>query len=124
MIEILSAPDHVVALRMAGTVNAADFDRVVDAVEAKLKGHRKIGIYADIADLDDITAEAASKDIRYSLSKFDQWERFPREAVITDKQWVRALASVADALVPQVELRTFAPEEREQALAWVSAAPS
>ncbi len=46
---------------------------------------------------------------------------FPREAVVTDKQWIRAaMVQVVHPLVPQVEARCFAPGERVAALAWVS----
>jgi hypothetical protein len=121
MIEILPAPDHVVALRIAGTIGGEDVDRVVQMIEARLKSHPKLGVYVDIVELDDITADAASKDLRYGLAMIGEWHRFPREAVVTNKQWVRALASLAARLVPQVEVRAFAPDEREQALAWASA---
>jgi hypothetical protein len=120
MIEILPAPDHVLALRMARTITGEDFDRMVRDVEAKLQRHQKIGVYVDMVDMEDMTAEALAKDLRYDIAKIGEMHRFPREAVVTDKQWVRAFAKVADALVPQVELHTFAPGERDQAMAWAS----
>jgi hypothetical protein len=109
MIEVLPAPDHVAALRLAGTISGRDFDRIADDIEGKLKRHRHIGVYVDMVDMDDMTAEAVAKDFRYGLSKLGEWGRFPREAVVTDKQWVRALVKAADSLLPQVEARTFAP---------------
>lgn len=68
-----------------------------------------------------MTAAAAAKDLRSSFGKIREWHRFPREAVVTDKQWIRAaMVQVVHPLVPQVEARCFAPGERVAALAWVS----
>jgi hypothetical protein len=120
MIEILAAPDHVVALRMAGTITGEDVDHAVGEIEGKLARHERIGVFVDMTGFDDMTAEAAAKDLRYGFGKFSEWSRFPREAVVTDKQWIKTLVKVVDPLVPQVEVRTFAPAERDQALAWAS----
>jgi hypothetical protein len=121
MVEVLPAPDHVLALRIAGTLTPEDYDRIIAEVEAKLQRHPRIGVYVDMTNFEDLTAKAAAKDIRYSLSKLGDLKRFPREALVTNKQWLRTLVKILDPLVPYVEARAFEPSEREQALAWVSA---
>lgn len=121
MIDLLPAPDQVLAVKMSGTLTADDYDLVLAEMEAKLLRHERIGIFVDMTDFRDVTAGAAAKDLRFALGKIGEWRRFPREAIVTDKQWVKTLAKVVDPLVPQVEIRTFAPAERDQALAWASA---
>lgn len=118
MIEILPAPDHVVALRFFGELTGPDFDRVVAEIETRLGRHPRIGIVADMTGFDGVTLEALGKDLRYNLSKLGEWKRFPREAVITDKAWLETLVKAVDPLVPQVEVRIFHPGETEAALAW------
>jgi SpoIIAA-like len=120
MLELLPAPDHVVALHMSGTLTAEDFDRAVVEIESKLDRHERIGVFVDMTGFEDMTAEAAAKDLRYSFGKIGEWHRFPREAVVTDKQWIRTLIQAVDPLVPQVEARSFAPSERDAAVAWAS----
>ena len=120
MIEILSSPDHVVNLKASGTLSAEDYEHIVSAVEAKLDRHDRIGVLIDLVEFQDLSMEAAAKDARYSLSKIWELKRFPREAVITDKAWVRALARIASPLVPHVEVRTFEPGRQAAALSWVS----
>ena len=123
MVEILPSPDHVVAIKISGTLTATDYDRIVAEVSAKLARHKRLGILVDMVDLDDFTLEAGWKDLRYSLSLLGELARFPREAVVSDKQWVRALARIADPLVPHVEIQVFGPGERDAALAWVADLP-
>ena len=121
MIEQLTAPDHVVALKVSGTLTGGDYDKVIADVEGRLARHERIGVLLDLVEFRDFTLEAGLKDIRYDLSKLFELRRFPREAIITDKRWMRAAAQIADPLLPHVEIRAFAPEERDAAMAWVSA---
>jgi hypothetical protein len=120
MIEILPAPDHVVAVRMSDKVTGKEFDRLTAEIDGKLARHQRLGIFVDLVDFDGVTLEALAKDLKYNLGKLGQWKRFPREALLTDRGWVKTLAKVADPLVPQVEVRAFAPAEREQALDWAA----
>jgi hypothetical protein len=120
MIEFVSAPDHVFAVRLGGTLTSQDVDGSVREIEAKLQRHKRIGIFADLTGFEDVTGEALIMDFKYSFDKFGEWKRFPREAVVTDKKWIRALAALADPFVPQVEIKVFTPEERDEALAWAS----
>jgi hypothetical protein len=120
MIEFVPAPDHVFAVRLSGTLTPDDIDRAVRELEGKLQRHRNISIFSDLSDFHDITAEALIKDFRYSFGKFGEWKRFPRQAVVTDKKWIRGVMNVLDPLLPQIDLKTFAPDERDRALAWAS----
>jgi hypothetical protein len=120
MIEILDAPDHVVALRLTDRVSGSDMDELTAAVETRLARHQRVGIVADLTPLTGLTLEAFAKDIRYNISKLGDWNRFPREAVITESSWVQAAISALDPLVPHVEVRSFAPAERASAVAWAA----
>lgn len=120
MIELLPSPDHVVAYRIKGAIAAADYDRMIETIEAKLATHQRIGIFADMTGFTDITGEALLKDFRYSLGKLGQWSRFPRAAMITDKAWMRAMIAVLDPLFPQFEAKVFAPGQDAEAIAWAA----
>ena len=120
MIEILPSPDHVLALKLSGTISGQDYDRLVTELDAKLDGHDRVGVLVDLTGFDDMTLEAGAKDARYSLRHLWELRRFPRQAVITDKEWIRALARIASPLLPHVEIRTFNPGEQALAMSWVS----
>jgi hypothetical protein len=122
MLEMLTAPDEIVAFKLSGTLTEEDFDRVVADIEARLGRHKKIGLMVDLTGFHDITLRAGLKDLRYGFGKIFEWNRFPREAIITDKQWLKTLARLASPLVPFVEVRAFVPGEEAEALAWVAEA--
>lgn len=121
MLQILESEDHVLAVRLSGTLTAGDVALVAKEVDARLERHEKIGIFAELTDFHDLTAEAAAKDFAYGFSKIGQWSRFPREAVVTDKQWVRTLIKLMDPVIPMVDVRAFEPAQRDEALAWAAA---
>jgi len=120
MLDILPSPDHVVAVRLSGTLEADDYGKVIAEVEAKLARFEKIGVMVDLTGFHDVTFEAGLKDLGYSFKKILEWNRFPREAIVTDKQWVKTMARMADPLIPFVDLKTFAPGEAAAALAWAA----
>ena len=120
MLEVLQSPDRVAAFAICGTLTGGDYDRIVAEVEAKLARHERIGVLLDLALFEDFTAEAAWKDVRYDLSKLFELKRFPREAVISNKHWMRIAAGIANPILPHVEIRVFEPENREEAMRWVS----
>jgi len=120
MLEIVTAPDHVGAYKLSGTLSEEDLDRVIADIDARLARHEKIGLFVDLTGFQDVTMRAGLKDLRYSFGKVLEWRRFPREAIVTDKQWVKTLAKLAGPLIPFVEVRTFDPGEAAAALAWAS----
>jgi hypothetical protein len=123
MIEILAAPDHIVALRMSERLTAGDYERIFSEIDAKLKEHERIGVYADTRELRGITPSGLARDLQYTYAKLGEYRRFARAAVVTDKALLRALAQTGDTLFPQIDLRTFKSGEQDAALSWVSELP-
>ena len=119
MIETLSAPDHVLAMRLTGRIDEADIAAAIDLLEAKLAQHERIAFYAEV-ELAGMTPGAFAKDIRYGLGKLRELRRFPRAAVVTSQDWVRWITRIEGAILPQLQMRVFPPAEREEAFAWAS----
>ncbi len=120
MIEKLSAPDHVAAFRLSGTLTEEDVEQVIADVDARLTRHDRIGIMADLTAFHDVGLRAAIRDLRYSFGKIFEWRRFPREAIVTDRKWVRTMAAIAGPLIPFVKVRCFGSTKRDAALAWAA----
>jgi SpoIIAA-like len=119
MLEVLPAPDTVVALRASGRIGKDDVERAIQAVEDALARQERIALYAEI-EIVGITPGAFARDLGYGVGKLGELRRFPRAAVVTSREWVRWIARVQDAVLPQIEIRTFPPAARDEALAWAS----
>ena len=118
MIDILEAPDHVFAARLVGALTGPDFDLVEREIEARIARNGRIGVAADLTELSGVTPEALLKDLRYNIAKLGHWDQFPREAVITQRDWIAAVTKAIHPFVPKVEVRAFKPEARGEAIAW------
>jgi SpoIIAA-like len=120
MIEILPAPIHVAAFRLSGMLTAEDYDQITGAVDAKMKEHHRVAFYTEAQELSGIEPEALAKDVKYAFGKLGEFHRFPRGAIVTDKPWLRAIATLGNSVVRTTELRTFGTGERVAAMKWVA----
>lgn len=120
MIEVLSAPEHVAAFRLAGTVNEADYEELARTVEAKLQTRERIGIYVDATDFQRMTLPALRKRLRHGAKNWSRRERFQRAALVTDKRWMSSLTKVASKVVPRIQARSFQARDSDAAMRWVA----
>ncbi len=117
MIELLQMDaDPVTGLRVRGRIETRDFDAVVGLLDEKFQRHEKLQIYAQIESMGGISLEAFLKEIQYSLRNF---RRVDKEAVVSDKGWLKTFVSLADKPFPSIEARHFSFEEKAAAQAWV-----
>lgn len=120
MISISMTPGPVMTVTLTGTVTRDDIKTCEKAFEDLLASHERIGMVVDMSGMEDIAADAIAEDLRYELSILDQWHRVPRLAVVSGKQWVAAAVRVLAPLIKAVEIRVFAPAEREDAGPWAA----
>lgn len=123
MLELLSAPDHVAAFRFEGTISAEDYARVRAEIEARLARHARIGVHADLTQCRGISARALLRDLRFGIAMRNQFDRFARSALVTDKTWLRRGVGAAAYLLPAIEVRVFSPAEQTNALEWAARLP-
>ena len=119
MIELTEAAPNILVMTVKDKLTGGDIDAVVAKLKAMLAEFEKIGMVADLTEMDGMTAMAIIKDMAAEFRFIGQWSRFPKVAMIADPGWMEKLAATADAVLPQVELKTFAPGQREQAIAFV-----
>jgi hypothetical protein len=124
MIQILPAPENVVAVRVAGKLTSEDYQRLFTELNSRLEQHEHIGVYTDATEIAGVGADAVIKDLRYAFGRLGELHRISREAIVTEKRWLRMLSRVADAVLPQSEIRAFGASEREAALSWAAGVPS
>jgi hypothetical protein len=118
MLELLPAPETVVAMCASGRVDEHDIERGIQAIEAALDRNERISLLVEI-EMAGMTAGAFTRDLSYSLGKLRDLHRFTRVAVVTSQDWLKTLARIQNNILPHVEVRAFTPPEREEATAWV-----
>ncbi|MGA6925398.1 MAG: STAS/SEC14 domain-containing protein, partial [Desulfosarcina sp.] len=77
----------------------------------------------DLAELSDISAAALVKGTKADLEFLPHLNRVSRMAVVSDKQWPRALFGFMANLLGSVEINVFGTDHREQAMQWAAQLP-
>jgi len=110
--------DRVVGARISGKITRPEFDAVAAALETALAKHDKVRFYAEMETFGGVAMDALFQDLKFGLR---HWQQFEREAVVTDQDWMRRLALLADKLLPSIDVKVFARDDMDSARAWICA---
>jgi hypothetical protein len=120
MLEQLDSVDDVLAVRVSHKITGADLDTVMDRLEALMARHDKVHVFVETHGIDGIELTSLPGYIARSLPLLGKLGKFGRVAVVADQAWIRAGTRLESAMLPRIKYRVYEPEERAEALAWVS----
>lgn len=121
MFEKLTAPDHVIAIRLSDKMTAKDIARYRATLDDKLAQHDRISACFDFTDLSDLSGDALVEGIKADLEFLRHVDRLDRLAFVSDKEWPQAIVRFIDPLFPTIQMEVFASSHREAAIEWASA---
>jgi hypothetical protein len=120
MIEVIDSPDDVIAMRASGKIDGADLEKIMDRLDQLLKSHDKVHVFVETRSIDGIEISGLPSYTARAMPLFGKLDRFGRVAIVADQAWVRAATRLESALLPNISYRTYMPEERKEAFAWVT----
>lgn len=120
MHEILDSPGDVLAVRITGKITSEDLVGVMDRLDEVMGKNPKIHIFAETQAIEGVEISGLPSHISRSMPLFGKLDRFGRIAVVADQAWVRVGTRLESALLPNISYRTYMPEERDEAFAWVT----
>ncbi|MEM9567836.1 MAG: STAS/SEC14 domain-containing protein [Cyanobacteria bacterium P01_E01_bin.34] len=117
MIETIPTADgRIIGFSIDGAIDEADIKCITDEVMLRLRTHDRLRLYAEVKEWTGISPKALFDDVKFALQHFRD---FDREAIVSDKAWLNAMAKVGDRLFPSIEVKHFDWKERAAALALV-----
>ena len=120
MIEIIPFDEsNVVGFRLDGRIDDVDYDQTVAEIQQALDNNKKIRIYAEVENFGGMSVEKFFENFKVKFGFFKELDRFEKEAIVSDKQWLASIIKLSDKLFPSVEVRYFSSENKADALAWV-----
>lgn len=119
MLQFIDTADDVFAAIVSDKITSADLTALMDRLEPQLATHEKVHVFVETRSIDGIEVSGLLAYIARALPLFGKLRKFDRVAVVADQGWVRAGTRAESVLVPFVSYRTFLPEQRDEALAWV-----
>lgn len=119
LIRLLDSPHDVIAVEVMNKIDGADLDAIMNHLDAVMARHAKVHVFVETRSIDGIEISSLPSYIARAMPLFGKLDRFGRVAVVADQAWVRVGTRLESALLPNISYRTYMPEEREEALAWV-----
>ena len=120
MFEFIDGPDDVIALKMSGKITGADLTAVMDRVDKVMSTNGKVHVFVETQSISGIEIAGLPAYVSRAMPLIGKLGRFGRVAVVADQWWIRAGTRLESALLPNISYRVYTPEEREEALAWVT----
>ncbi|MEP6705042.1 MAG: STAS/SEC14 domain-containing protein [Acidobacteriota bacterium] len=123
MLEFLDSPKHLVAVRIAGDLTAADIESAYAAADEAIKKSERISFFAEVDPSMKLTFEGLLKDVFEGVGQWGKFKKYYRAALVTDKGWLAGLARVEGLVFSSIDVRVFDQANREKAFAWASEIP-
>lgn len=124
MFDMKKEGENILSVTLSGTLTADEVTAFYDWFTPALNAADQVGLVIDMTGFDDMTGDAIRRDIPLELGLLDKLGKVPKLAIISDKEFVGALAGAVNPLVPMVEVKVFSPVDREKAFAFASELPS
>lgn len=119
MISVLDSPEDVIAVRVSHKISGGDLEIIMDRLDEVMAANERVHVFVETRSIDGIEISGLPSYISRAMPLFGKLSRFGRVAVVADQSWVRVGTRLESAMLPSISYRTYMPEEREEALAWV-----
>ncbi|QIK78679.1 STAS/SEC14 domain-containing protein [Sphingomonas piscis] len=119
MFEIIESAPNVLALRVSNKITGADLDRIMDGLDEAMSADDKVHVFVETHGIDGIELTGLPSYVARAMPLLGKLSQFGRVAVVADQAWIRAGTRIESAMLPFISYRTFMPDERDNALAWV-----
>jgi hypothetical protein len=120
MFDLIDSQDDVIALRVSDKITGADLDAIMDRLDKVMAKHDKVHVFVETHSINGIEVSSLPSYMARAMPLFGKLDRFGRVAVVADQAWVRVGTRLESAVLPNISYRTYMPEERDEALAWVT----
>ncbi|MEX0648753.1 MAG: STAS/SEC14 domain-containing protein [Balneolaceae bacterium] len=107
---------NVVGIRMNGKITDQEFDAVAALLEKRMQEFPKVNVYVEVESFGGMAPKTFIKDLRFG---FDNLDRFDKEAVVTEKDWIQKITPIADKIFDSIEVKTFSFDQKDEAKKWV-----
>ena len=119
MLEFIASPDDVIALKISGSIKGTELDSIMDRLDAIMAAHEKVHVFVETHGIAGLELASLPHYFSRALPLFGKLRSFGRVAVVADQAWVRVGTQIESAMLPFISYRTYEPNERDEALAWV-----
>jgi hypothetical protein len=116
---VLEAPNLLV-VEASGAMTAVAMEIALDLLVPEVRDMNHGGVLMRAQGVEWPTLGAIGVELRHWGQLMAMIRKVDKVAVLTDQGWVRNLATVESLLVPNLEIRSFAPDAEIAARSWLT----
>jgi len=120
MFHVTKINDSRLDLILSGKIGSSEMDAGLDDLMALSDGLRGAGLFYHIADFRWPAIGVVTSKISRLPELTKLFGRFAKVAVVSDRAWIRTFATLEGKLIPTLQIKGFAPEDRQTAEAWLA----
>lgn len=114
--------DTLVVLETSGSLDAVAMEIALDMLVREMEGMHHGALLMHARGLEFPSLGAIGVELRHWAQIMAMIEKIDRVAILTDDGWLQNLARMESVLIPNLEIRTFDPEDETAARAWLAEA--
>lgn len=115
----LDAP-NLLLIEAGGRMDAVSMEVALDLLVPAVRDMVHGGILMRATNVEWPTLGAIGVELRHWVQLMAMIRKVDRIAVMTGQGWLKNMAAVESALVPNLEIRSFAPDDETTARAWLA----
>lgn len=109
--------DNAIAICISGKITQEEVTQVLNITREKIEHYGDIVIYKELDSFKGVELAAIVEEFKYL---FDVGlSNISKAALVTDKRWLKELATIEDKLFKDIEIKCFTLEEKDAAIAFL-----
>ncbi len=106
-------------IELSGKLNTEEMKTALDELESKSENIENGKMLYEIIDFHLPSLGAIGVELSRLPSMFALVKKFDRAAVLTDKTWLQKASELEGLLYPNLEIKAFNRDQKEEAEAWL-----
>ena len=107
-------------IELSGKLNTEEMKTALDELESKSENIKNGKMLYEIIDFHLPSLGAIGVELSRLPSMFALVKKFDRAAVLTDKTWIEKASELEGLLYPNLEIKAFNRDQKEEAEAWLN----
>lgn len=120
MFTVTKVGDNRLDIKMSGKLDAEMMKIALDELVNKSENIAKGKMLYDVVDFHLPSLDGILIEFSRLPAMLGFLGKFTKAAVLTDKGWLKRVSELEGALIPGLEIKAFARDQRLQAEAWLS----
>jgi hypothetical protein len=120
MIKITRNGENRLDIEMSGKLDSEGMTKALDELVSKSEGIENGQMLYDVIDYHLPSLDAIVIEFSRLPSMLGWMKKFSRAAVLTDKTWLKKASEFEGLFFPNLEIKAFSRDQRQEAEAWLS----